>query len=54
MFLDVSLEDEGQALDALEKLITDIEDGRGADGVGHGRLKPPAEELLDQGEEAVR
>ena len=48
MFLDLSLEDEGRALDALEKLITDIEDGRGADGFGHGKLRPPSEELIEE------
>lgn len=43
MFLDLDLGDEDKAMRSLMKTIENIEDGLGADGVGHGKLRPPAE-----------
>lgn len=47
MFFDLDLEDESQQLKALAKTLQNVEEGLGADGIGHGRLKPPSEELLE-------
>ena len=48
MFLDLDLGDEDKAMRSLMKTIENIEDGLGADGVGHGRLRPPAEPLSEE------
>ena len=47
MRIEFKLEDEDQNLEAMEKVLIDVEEGRGADGVGHGVLKPPSEGLLE-------
>ena len=47
MFLDLDLGDDDKAMRSLMKTIENIEDGLGADGVGHGQLKPP-QALEDQ------
>jgi hypothetical protein len=43
MFLDLDLGDDDKAMRALMKTVQNIEEGLGADGVGHGRLAPPQE-----------
>jgi hypothetical protein len=48
MFLDLDLGGEDKAMRSLMKTIENIEDGLGADGVGHGRLRPPAEPLTEE------
>ncbi len=45
MLLDLDLGDDDKAMKALVKTLQNVEEGLGADGVGHGRLRPPAEEL---------
>lgn len=30
----------------MAEMLENIEDGLGADGVGHGKLKPPADETV--------
>ncbi len=50
MLLDIDLGDEDKAMRALMKTVQNIEEGLGADGVGHGKLKPP-QELEDQGDQ---
>jgi hypothetical protein len=52
MKIDLSLEDEAATLEAMAKVLTDVEEGRGADGIGHGKLRPPAEPLQDGPEPA--
>jgi hypothetical protein len=47
MRIELNLEDEAQTLEAMAKVLIDVEEGRGADGVGHGVLKPPSEGLLE-------
>lgn len=47
MRIELNLEDEAHTLEAMAKVLMDVEEGRGADGVGHGVLKPPSEGLLD-------
>lgn len=51
MFFDLDLGDEDKAMRSLMKTIENIEDGLGADGVGHGRLRPPSEPLSLEDEE---
>jgi hypothetical protein len=48
MFLDLDLGDDDKAMRSLMKTIENIEDGLGADGVGHGRLRPPSEEVVSE------
>lgn len=43
MLLDLDLGDDDKAMKALVKTLQNIEENLGADGVGHGRLKPPQE-----------
>ncbi len=47
MRVEFNLEDDAQTLEAMAKVLIDVEEGRGADGVGHGVLKPPSEALLE-------
>lgn len=47
MRIELNLEDEAHTLEAMAKVLMDVEEGRGADGLGHGVLKPPSEGLLD-------
>jgi hypothetical protein len=48
MFLDLDLGGEDKAMRSLMKTIENIEDGLGADGVGYGKLRPPAEPLTEE------
>jgi len=45
MLHEISLENEARELEAMAEMLENIEDGLGADGVGHGRLRPPAEPI---------
>jgi hypothetical protein len=40
-------------MEAMGMTVARIEAGLGADGVGHGQLKPPAEFLLEDGREGA-
>lgn len=44
----VNLAAEAARLRSVLKPLLAIEAGMGADGVGHGRLRPPSEQLLHQ------
>lgn len=35
-------------MEEMAKTLISVEQGEGADGVGHGKLRPPSEELLEQ------
>ena len=35
-------------MEEMAKTLISVEQGEGADGVGHGKLKPPSEELLEE------
>ncbi|MEB3169123.1 MAG: hypothetical protein VKK97_10385 [Synechococcaceae cyanobacterium] len=37
-------------MEQMATTLVQVEQGKGADGVGHGKLKPPSEELLEQEE----
>ncbi len=43
MLVEIDLGDDDKAMRALMKTVHNIEDGLGADGIGHGKLKPPLE-----------
>lgn len=35
-------------MEEMAKTLISVEQGEGADGVGHGKLRPPSEELLEE------
>ena len=47
MNLDLSLGDDAQGLEGLANMLANIEEGLGADGIGHGKLRPPTEDQQD-------
>ena len=48
MNLNLDFSDDAAELKAMAKVLVDVEDGRGADGVGHGERRRPADELVDE------
>lgn len=48
MLFELNLEDDAEQLEAMAKVLINVEEGKGADGIGHGLLKPPSEGLLEQ------
>ena len=48
MNLNIDFSDEAAQLEAMVKVLNDVEEGRGADGVGHGERRRPADELVDE------
>jgi hypothetical protein len=48
MRIDLDLSDVAADMESMAVTLGNVEAGLGADGVGHGVLKPPSEELLDE------
>lgn len=46
----VNLASEAARLRSVLQPLLSIEAGLGADGIGHGRLRPPSEQLVNPGE----
>jgi hypothetical protein len=46
--VEIDLTTDGSDMEAMATTLGNVEAGLGADGVGHGVLKPPSEELLDE------
>lgn len=51
MNINIDFSDDAAPLEAMAKVLNDVEEGRGADGVGHGERRRPADELLDEQEQ---
>ena len=54
MRIDLDLSVLAECAEKAFETLDNIEAGRGADGVGHGRLKPPSESILEQNGEGAQ
>ena len=46
--VEIDLTIDAADMEAMATTLGNVEAGLGADGVGHGVLRPPSEELLDE------
>lgn len=47
MHIEIDLSPLAADMETMAKTLISVEQGEGADGVGHGKLRPPSEELLE-------